>query len=213
MKYNKVYIISNPHNISLNYLKDTLNKLNIIDENENWNINQTAVVYNLNNLDKNHDQINLITDFIISLKKKEDMYNNKIMIIYKNMDYILKLDDNYIIHHSQLKDQIDKQNIHFKGVNMNNFMNYIHKLLNKIFVKKQSEDINIIKPRNENKVDNVFDMNKLYIIHDYKQGDKIYSINDPSFYYKDKTSKYKDLTKIIDKSVLEIINGNQFTYR
>ncbi len=202
--YNIIYIISpNKH---FNDYATFLNKLqfnNIIDENKNWKCKNTCIIYNCPSLQKdknnNIENLNKIINRYNKLKFNESRYNNKIILLYHdyNGEIIqpIKINDVYIVHNSYIKDLLKNSDGVINNASLSNLKGYVDKFIN-YAILKHNINPNISKVRDNNKLNNIVHLNKLAIVYDYLNGDKITNID------------VNDYNKSYD--TLKILSGNQF---
>ena len=129
----------------------------------------------------------------------ENRFNNKIMLLYH--DYKskiiqpIKINDVYIVHNSYIKDLIKNSDGIINDTSLFNIKGYIDKFIN-YAILKHNINPNISKVRNENKLSNIVHLNKVFIVYDYINGNKLTNID------------VNDFNKTYD--TLKILNGNQF---
>jgi len=202
-KYNKIYIISpNKHLNDYNSFINKLQNLNIINDKKQWNTDNTCLIYNCPSLqkNKNHNFENLekIINRYKKLKMNETSRNNKIILLYhkSRSDIIdpIKIGDVYIVHNSYLKNSLKNSNAKLNNLNMDNIDGYLEKFTNYLILK-DTDNPNISKVRNEDKINNIYHLNKIDVVYDYLNGkNKIINI---------------DLNKDKTNDVIKIIGGNQ----
>ncbi len=128
----------------------------------------------------------------------ETSRNNKIILMYhkSKSDIInpIKIVDVYIVHNSYLKNALKNSDAKINGLNIDNIDEYLEKFTNYLILK-DTDNPNISKIRNENKINNIYHLNKLDVVYDYINGNnKIINI---------------DLNNNKTNEVIKIIGGNQ----
>ena len=202
--YPKIIIISDCNNISLNDFIEKLKKIYIIDDKNEWICNNTCVIYNINKIDSvsrlelsnNMSEIEKIIQFAKSLSKTENIKSNKIIIIYKNNE-IFTIGNNIITHISTIKQLLKNNKTTMRNLNLDNLHDYTNKYINSILIKNDYEP-EITKSRDIGKINNIFYIDKLCIIYNYRNNKKIYCIDNTI-----NTNK---------KKMLKIIDDNQFIF-
>jgi hypothetical protein len=228
-KYDKIIIISLKEN-NYNSLINILQKLRVIKYSNIankyiWNVENTCIIYNIQNLNKekinNKIEISKIVILLNNLSKNNE--NNKIIIISKNNKNIYTIGSNIFLHSHIVKEILKyskNQDIleNYKDINLNIY-SVVNELIrlellkiikqNKSFVEnkdKIKDKINyfIQKEKHKDKrLESIKYLNKLCMINNYKKNSKrLYNIdssNENIFEFKNEKSNL----------IYEIINDNQ----
>lgn len=149
--YSHLLVIdSDKYNIYQNLIK-TLKDNNIIDtkfNKINFLVNDTCIIYNINDNDKEYD---IIKKFIIYYKHKLDKHNIKFILLnrYDNKIYVIKTKTkNHIVCHSKLIKKlfnINYFNLLIKYIIINydkeNIQNYFSQLIKQLLINIVNENI------------------------------------------------------------------------
>lgn len=195
-KYQKLYVISFNKTLKAKTFINKLLPLNIINDKLEWTTTDTCIIFNVTNI-HNTAEYYLLNDIINSLQINENVYNNKLIVFHHKIDKtlpIIKYRNNLIIHESIVKRLLTKYPMRSDNVTFDNLFLYLEKYIHNVFIKHNFNPITKIRDRT--KTDYMFHLNKMFVLYDNKQDEKLYIINNKASF----------------KEILQIINGNHFSW-